>query len=47
MLPRKQYITELIRLKDNGRVKIITGLKQSGKSVLLFELFREHLLSDG
>ena len=47
MLPRKQYVEELIRLKDNGRVKIITGLRRSGKSVLLFELFREHLLSEG
>lgn len=47
MLPRKQYVDELIRLKDNGRVKIITGLRRSGKSVLLFELFRGHLLRDG
>ena len=47
MLPRKQYVDELIRLKDNGRIKIITGLRRSGKSVLLFELFREYLLEDG
>ncbi len=47
MLPRTQYVNELIRLKDNGRVKIITGLRRSGKSVLLFELYREHLLSAG
>ena len=47
MLPRKQYVDELIRLKDNGRIKIITGLRRSGKSVLLFELFREHLLEEG
>ena len=47
MLPRTQYVNELIRLKDNGRVKIITGLRRSGKSVFLFELYREHLLSAG
>ncbi len=47
MLPRKQYVDELIRLKDNGRIKIITGLRRSGKSVLLFELFREYLLEEG
>lgn len=47
MLPRKQYVNELMRLKENGRVKIITGLRRSGKSVLLFDLFREQLISEG
>ena len=47
MLPRKQYVNELMRLKENGRVKIITGLRRSGKSVLLFELFRQQLLDEG
>ena len=28
MLPRKQYVNELMRLKENGRVKIITGLRR-------------------
>lgn len=47
MLPRKQYLELLIRKKDNGRVKVITGLRRSGKSVLLFQLYREYLLSIG
>ena len=47
MLPRKQYVNELMRLKENGRVKIITGLRRSGKSVLLFDLFRQRLLDEG
>lgn len=47
MLPRKQYVNELMRLKENGRVKIITGLRRSGKSVLLFDLFRQQLLDEG
>ena len=47
MLPRKQYVNELMRLKENGRVKIITGLRRSGKSVLLFDLFRRQLLDEG
>ena len=47
MLPRKQYLEMLIRKKDNGRVKVITGLRRSGKSVLLFQLYREYLLSVG
>ena len=31
---RKQYLDQLIRKKDNGRIKIITGLRQCGKSYL-------------
>ena len=47
MLPRKAYLERLIRKKDNGRVKVITGLRRSGKSVLLFQLFRDYLLEEG
>ena len=46
-LQRHQYLKELIELQNNGRVKIITGLRRSGKSVLLFEIFRDHLLDEG
>ncbi len=45
--PRKQYMDQLIRKKDNGRVKVITGLRRSGKSYLLFTLFRKYLLDSG
>lgn len=44
---RKQYMDQLIRLKDNGRIKVITGLRRSGKSYLLFTLFRQYLLDNG
>lgn len=44
---RKQYLDQLIRKKDNGRVKIITGLRRSGKSYLLFILYRQFLLDSG
>jgi predicted AAA+ superfamily ATPase len=47
MYPREQYLKEIISKKDNGRVKIITGLRRSGKSVLLFQLYREWLLGEG
>ena len=44
---RKQYLEQLIRKKDNGRIKIITGLRRSGKSYLLFTLYRRYLLDSG
>ena len=47
MYPREQYLKEIISKKDNGRIKIITGLRRSGKSVLLFQLYREWLLGEG
>lgn len=44
---RKQYLDQLIRKKDNGRVKVITGLRRSGKSYLLFTLYRQYLKNSG
>lgn len=44
---RKQYLEQLIKKKDNGRVKVITGLRRSGKSYLLFNLFRNTLTESG
>lgn len=43
---RSTYIDQLIRYKGNGLIKIITGLRRSGKSFLLKKLFRQHLLDD-
>lgn len=44
---RKQYLDQLIKKRDNGRVKVITGLRRSGKSYLLFTLFKGYLLHSG
>ena len=44
---RKQYMDLLIRKKDNGRIKVVTGLRRSGKSYLLFTLYRQYLLDNG
>ncbi len=45
--PRKQYLEQLIRKRDNGRIKIITGIRRSGKSYLLFTLYHKYLIDDG
>lgn len=38
---------QLILRKDNGMIKIITGIRRCGKSYLLFNLFKKHLLENG
>lgn len=47
IIDRRSYIDRLIRSKGNGLIKIITGLRRSGKSFLLKKLFFRHLLDDG
>ena len=47
MIKRDFYLNKLIRNMWNGEVKVITGLRRCGKSVLLFELFYDYLLTDG
>ena len=44
---RQQYMQKLISRMNNGRVKIITGLRRCGKSYLLFELFVKYLRESG
>ena len=46
-LSRKEYLKKLIEKKDNGRVKIVTGIRRCGKSYLLFELFTKYLKETG
>jgi predicted AAA+ superfamily ATPase len=47
IVKRKAYIEKLIRSKGNGLIKIITGLRRSGKSFLLKKLFYQHLIEEG
>ena len=44
---RNTYIGQLVRSKGNGLIKIVTGIRRSGKSFLLKKLFRQCLLDDG
>ena len=46
-ISRPIYLQQLINRMNNGMIKIVTGLRRCGKSYLLFELFREYLLSSG
>lgn len=46
-IPRDRYLDRLVARKHNGMVKIITGVHGCGKSYLLFDLFREHLVRSG
>lgn len=46
-IKRKSYLNRLINKKGNGLIKIVTGIRRCGKSYLLFNLFHEHLLSEG
>ncbi len=47
IIERDLYLNKLIRKKNNGSIKIITGLRRSGKSFLLNNLYYEYLLSEG
>ena len=44
---RDRYLERLIAHKGNGRVKIVTGIRRCGKSYLLFQLFKRHLIESG
>ena len=46
MIPREQYMKNLLSHKDNKLIKVITGLRRCGKSTLL-QLFKEYLLLNG
>ncbi len=46
-IKRDAYLQELISKKENGMIKVITGIRRCGKSYLLFELYRNYLLSTG
>ena len=47
VIKRDFYLNQLIAGKHNGLIKIITGLRRSGKSYLLFKLFAQYLEEQG
>lgn len=46
-IKRDYYLKKLVDKKENGRIKIITGIRRCGKSYLLCKLYKEYLLSHG
>ena len=46
-IKRDSYLEQLKNRKDNGMIKIITGIRRCGKSFLLFVLFKKYLLENG
>ena len=47
IIKRDFYLNQIIDRKHNGLIKIISGIRRCGKSFLLFELFKQHLLDNG
>ncbi len=47
MIERKKYLDKLISKKENGLVKVITGIRRCGKSYLLFNIYKTYLKSIG
>lgn len=47
MIARRKYLEKLISKKDNGLVKVITGIRRCGKSYLLFNIYKDYLKSMG
>ena len=46
-IKRDAYLEQLKNRRDNGMIKIITGIRRCGKSFLLFVLFKKYLLETG
>lgn len=46
-IEREKYLNELVSLRHNGMIKVITGMRRCGKSYLLFVIFAEYLKANG
>lgn len=47
MITRKHYLEKIVRSMWNGQIKVVTGIRRCGKSILLFDLFSDYLLQNG
>jgi uncharacterized protein len=46
-IERDKYLEKLVSLRNNGMIKVITGMRRCGKSYLLFEIFTSYLNNNG
>ncbi len=46
-IKRDLYLNRLIERRENGLIKVVTGIRRSGKSYLLFNLYYKHLVRSG
>ena len=46
-IKRDKYLNDLINRMHNGMIKVVTGIKRSGKSFLLLHIFRNYLMEHG
>lgn len=46
-IERPTYLAKLIQKRENGLIKVITGIRRCGKSYLLFDIYRDYLIADG
>ena len=46
-IKRDLYLNRLIERRENGLIKVITGIRRCGKSYLLFNLYYQYLLDSG
>ena len=47
VIKRDEYLGRIIDKKENGLIKVITGIRRCGKSFLLFNLFYDYLIESG
>lgn len=47
IIDRNKYLSRLLDSRLNGLIKIVTGIRRSGKSFLLFNIFKQRLLNEG
>lgn len=47
IIERQEYLKRLIAKRENGLVKVITGVRRCGKSFLLFTLYKQYLIDSG